>query len=114
MGEIQGNLWASLVFMISFGAIFALIAFALGFMDYTSKVKVIEDSISTGNYSYYKELPSKFNVCTTEPADTESNCTGLVEINENEGYVKYQVSYNSLNYKKSAAGSDDYIVLLPY
>ncbi len=114
MGEIQGNLWASLVFIVAFGAFSALILFALGIMQYSSQVKVIEDNISIGNYQYYKELPLVFNPCDTEPVATTEACTGIVEINEADGYVKYQVQYNGTLYQAQATSSQDIKVMLPY
>lgn len=112
MGEIQGNLWASLVFIISFGALSLLIMYAMGIMEVNGTIKVMEDSIATGNYQYYKELDNRYNVCDEEPVNTYEDCTGIVEITDD--YIKYQISYSSLNYTITADGADDHIVMLPY
>lgn len=114
MGEIQGNLWATMIFVIAFGGLSYMFLNIVGVMEYQGVVSSVEDNIVQGNYNYIYSLGSKFNVCENNPTDTLENCSGIVEVNEENSFVVYQLSYDGSAYQKSADSMADSLVVLPY
>ncbi|WOO88227.1 hypothetical protein R2F61_04685 [Mollicutes bacterium LVI A0078] len=122
MGEVQGTVWTTLVFVTIFFGLVAILFWALDLMNYNSTVYMIEDNIRAGNYiddeegTYYdvtKTVDDRFNACGTV-YDTNDDCTGIIEINEDKRYVKYQVSFNGVMMHRDASSDDDMLVRLPY
>lgn len=122
MGEIQGTVWTTLVFVTIFFGMVAILFWALDLMNYNSTIYTIEDNIRAGNYvdaedgTYFdvtKTLDDKYNVCGIV-YDTTDDCTGILEINEEKRYVKYQVSFNGVMMHQDASSENDMLVRLPY
>lgn len=122
MGEIQGTIWTTMLFITVFFGMVGILFWALDIMDYNSTIYTIEDNIRAGNYiddeegAYYditKTLGEDYNVCGTV-YDTTDDCTGIVEINEEKRYVKYQISYDGIMMHRSASSEVDILVRLPY
>lgn len=113
MGEIQGSVWTTMLFVTLFFGMVAIIFWALDVMDYNSSVYTIEDNLKAGNLEVFDTLDDKLSPC---PAayDTNTNCTGITENNINSHYIKYQISYDGKMLNIDASGDQDNIVLLPY
>lgn len=116
MGEAQGSIWSVLLFMTIFFGMITMLYWALDIMKYYSGVYTIEDNLKAENYDVFDDLDDNFKICLypTIENSTEEDCSGIVEINETKRYIKYQVSYDGLTYNKSASGSEDHLVILPY
>lgn len=138
MGETQGSMWTTGLFIILFFGMTTMLFWGLDIMKYNSAVYTIEDNIKAGNYMYCtnvadkdeandgddsrctdgvesiditQTLDDKFNVCTTV-VKTDLDCTGIVSV-ENR-IITYQVSYNGVMLNYDVSDSNDSIVLLPY
>lgn len=124
MGEIQGSVWTTILFVTLFFGMVGILFWALDIMSVNSTTYTIEDNIRAGNYEVFKDLDDDFTVCTdlllyesgeTVPlSDQSENCTGIVEINEAQRYVKYKISFDGLVSKVDATNSDGNVVILPY
>lgn len=113
MGEAQGSLWTTGLFIILFVGMATMLFWAIDIMQYNSTIYSIEDNIKAGNFDYIATLSDKYTPCG-QAYTTNSNCTGITEINEEQHYVQYQVSFNGLIMNVSAAENQDFLVLLPY
>lgn len=113
MGEVQGSLWSTLLYITLFTGMVTLLFWALDIMHYNSTMYTIEDNIKAGNLEYINSLEDKYNVCGPV-YDTNTNCSGIIETNKEQGYVKYQLSFDGLIMKQDASTDNDSIVLLPY
>lgn len=125
MGEIQGSVWTTMLFVIVFFGVVGIILWALNIMEYNSTLYTIEDNIraegyknpydsNEQNYAVFSTLDERFTPCLeliNQPAD---ECTGVTEINTEKHYVKYQVSYNGAMFSKSSTETNNIIVQLPY
>lgn len=113
MGETQGSMWTTGLFIILFTGMVTVLLWGLDIMHYNSTMYAVEDNIKAGNYDYIKTLSDDYIPCG--PAyDTTTNCSAIIEINTNDSYVKYQLAYNGTMLKKDASGTEDKIVLMPY
>lgn len=116
MGEMQGNLWSSLLFMIMFSGIMMLVFSLIDSSQLYATKMAIEDNIKNGNYEYFQELNhDKYLPCEGQyPFNTADNCSGIVGIDKENRMVKYQMSYNGLFITRDASTGEDSTVLLPY
>lgn len=112
MGEVQGSLWTTTLFIILFAGMSTMLFWAIDIMHYNSAQYAIEDNIKAGNLDYIKTLGENFNVCGTV-YDTKDDCSGILE-SDDERVVKYQLSFNGIIMEKDASGENDHLVLLPY
>lgn len=125
MGEIQGAMWTTILFVTIFLGIVGLIFLVLDMMDYHSTVYAVEDNIKASNYAYFEQLDEDYSPCQelgqteeilnngyTLANDTTKECSGIVSIDDN--IVTYQLSYDGKVMNRKASGTEDSIVLLPY
>lgn len=124
MGEIQGSIWTTMLFITLFFGMTGVLFWSLDIMDMNSTRYTIEDNIRAGNYEIFKELDEDYNVCndlllyTSEEvvptSDLSVDCTGIIEINTTQRYVKYKLSYDGLLANVDATTTDGNVVILPY
>lgn len=114
MGEVQGSIWTTLLFIILFAGMVSTIFISIDIMNYNSTLYTIEDNLRSGNYEVFDTLETRANKCP-EVFDDSTNCTGILEINEEKRYVKYQLSYDGVIVNYDASEEDDgKIVMMPY
>lgn len=113
MGEVQGSLWTTMLFVVCFLGLAVMLFWGIDIMRYNSQIYTIEDNLRGDNQEIFKDLPASFNSCPVA-YDTTTNCSGLIEVNEDEGYIKYQISYNGIIMNVDASTGDDQIVIMPY
>lgn len=115
MGEMIGNMWSTLLFMVMFAAIASLTYIMVDSAEVNGTIVEVRDNIKIGEYDYIKNLGSKYNVCPDHmDAETTQNCTGIVDIDEANGIVIYQLSYDGLMLDLDASETGDRYVVLPY
>lgn len=116
MGEMLGNLWSSILFMIMFSGILMLVFAVIDYGHLYATEMAIEDNIKNGNYTYFEELKQdQYNPCTGDyPFNTNDNCSGIVAIDKANRLVTYQISFNGLFVERDASQTADHQVLLPY
>lgn len=124
MGEVQGSVWTTILFVTLFFGMVGVLFWALDIMDMNSTMYTIEDNIRAGNYEIFKTLDEDYNVCENLILYTEGSeiplsdgledCTGIIEVNEAKRYVKYILSYDGLVANHDAREDDGHIVILPY
>lgn len=113
MGEVQGSMWTTFLFIALFFGMTTTLFWAMDIMRYNSTVLTIEDNIKAENYDVFSTLPDKFAPCPVA-YDTKTNCTGIIEVDTDKRIVKYQVSFDGFVMNVDASTTDDSIVLLPY
>lgn len=113
MGEIQGSLWTTLLFIVCFTGIVTVVFWGIDIMRFNSQLYTVEDNLRSGNTEVFDTLPKSFNSCPVA-YDTYSNCSGIIEINQEESYIKYQLSYNGVIHDVDTSTNDDQIVIMPY
>lgn len=113
MGETQGSMWTTGLFIILFFGMVTVLFWALDIMRYNSTIYTIEDNLKAENYDIFSTLSSDYNVCGVA-YDTTTDCSGIVAIDEERRIIKYQLSFNGLIMEKNAGTEEDHIVMLPY
>lgn len=114
MGEVQGSLWTTMLFIILFTGMVATIFITIDVMNYNSALYTVEDNLRAGNLEIFDALDPRFNRCP-EVFNENTNCSGIIEINEDKRYIKYQLSYDGRLINKDVSGDDDSkLVLLAY
>lgn len=116
MGEMIGNMWSTLLFMVMFAAIASLTYIMVDSAEVNGTIVEIRDNIKIDNAEkYLKSLDSKYRVCSDPmKAVTTQNCTGIVSVDEANRIVNYQVSYDGLMLDLDASDTTDRQVVLPY
>lgn len=115
MGEMIGNMWSTILFMIMFAAIGSLTYIMVDSAEVNGTIVELRDNIKIENYEYFEKMSPQYNVCTDYMhASTTQNCTGIVEIDSENGIVRYQVSYDGMMLDLNASETEDRYVVLPY
>ncbi len=114
MGEVQGSIWTTILFITLFFGMVSTIFLALDIMNYNSTLYTVEDNLRSGNLEVFDTLGSRYNKCPEAYTD-KTDCSGILEINEDKRYIKYQLSYDGRITNYDVSGEDDAkIVMLPY
>lgn len=100
MGEIQGSIWVTGLFIMLFGGMTMMLFWAMDLMEYNAEVLAIEDNFRSENFDYILSLSNDYSVCeetdvvegdTVESyfdengklnieslAKTKSDCSGII------------------------------------
>lgn len=113
MGEMQGSMWTTFLFIILFTGMTTMLFWAMDIMRFNSTVLTIEDNIKAENLDVFKDLPDRFQPCGVI-YDTNTDCSGIIDIDPDRRIVTYQVSYDGYLMSVDAGNTIDSIVMLPY
>lgn len=64
MGEIQGSIWVTGLFIMLFGGMTMMLFWTIDLMEYNAEVLAIEDNFRSENFDYILSLSNDYNICS--------------------------------------------------
>lgn len=118
MGEVQGSIWTTILFITLFFGMVGVLFTAMDIMNLNSGIFQIQDNLKAGSLDDALDLSDNFNVCSEYALDYDTypiisasdGCTGITEQNNEKRFVRVHVEYDGItsNYVR------DFTVLLAY